>query len=323
MTVVMVTPYVLDRAFGSTVRPLRQFQSLKIKEIDIDLMTLDHYQGNGLVHAHQHAIYSLDNYIADIHGLHWKSIERFAKWGMSYFKEPLKKTLMLFRNVSQQKKKDIEAYKKALHLVCAGESIAEELEKLNDITIVRNALDLEEYQNCRYGCGFSITVVGEFLETNENYYCRDMLTNIVKRTPDILFKFIGQYDKSWFLNFAPFPNVQQMGFVEDYSQVLRNCSVMLLPYPKYCVFGGTKNKLLEAAASSMPIITTEWGRADFPKEFLCLSNDVAGIIEHIYELKEDENLRKYFGYHLRRIVEERNDIHKETDKLVKLYGDFV
>ena len=119
-----------------------------------------------------------------------------------------------------------------------------------------------------------------------------------------------------------FKNCEFLGLVENYSEVLRSCSVLFSPYPSYAKYLGSKNKFLEAGACEMPIITTSSGAVDFKQDLLLIGDSSTELIKLI-ESMQNENERKKIGKSLRVEIEKNYNADVEIKKIIKLYKEYL
>ena len=96
-----------------------------------------------LIHAQQLSGRLLKNskFILDIHGLEYFQSENLARGFPIY---SWKKWAFMYKS-KYWKKIERKTFEKALHLICAGESIFEKVKKIQNSTVVRNSLILENF----------------------------------------------------------------------------------------------------------------------------------------------------------------------------------
>jgi len=273
------------------------------------------------VHAHQvnspvfHGLLDEVVYLADLHGIEWDSLTRLILGE----KMSLRKLYLRYNVLPRRRKRERTLYRKAHALVCAGESIQDKVKELNETLLVRNALNLSQYlpSSCSEA---KVAVLGPFVRGTENYLCLDLLEVIVRREQRIPFLLIGKTDEGFKRRLEGYRNVHFMGFVADFPETLRGCSMGLLPFPPSTSYGGAKFKLLSVAACSIPVVATPFGIADFQSEHVLVGRSADELVEHIRALR-DEGTRKYYGTKLRQHVEKFHDHVKESKKLLPLYRE--
>ncbi len=318
--VVMVTEHSMDQVKGSTVRPAWQIEALNRSGFT-DIELIDNFDGSKikdvagrLIHAHQLSGRFLQGlrYMVDIHGLEHDSARRFASAYPAY---SWRKWAFRFK-ARYYGAMEERVFHNSVHLICSGETIYERVKNLQSSTIVRNAITLSRFRptECR---DLRVALVGPFVLGTANYYGLDMIREVVRRIEDVEFVFIGRADSS-FMEQLRFKNAVFNGEARDYPEVLRQCSVLLAPYPEFAYYLGSKNKFLEAAACEMPVITTIWGAADFNNDLLLIGNTADDLVQRLLYLR-DEAARRELGRKLRHEVEVNHNTDVEVKKLIKLY----
>ena len=319
----IVTQHDINSVNGSTVRPKWQIRALEKENFD-NVKIVDNFSkrklnevSNTLIHAHQFSGRLLENekFLVDIHGLEYvqsKNLVRgfaFTSW---------KKYAYIAKSI-YYKKVENKLFKNAIHLICSSEDIKERVEKIQNSTLVRNAVFVDEFLPSE-NPELEIALVGPFLPGTINYEGLDIISKIVKQFPKLKFVFIGKTNE-FFRNKLNYKNTKFLGVVEDYKNTLRKCSVLFAPYPDYAQYLGSKNKFLEAAACEMPIITTPSGAVDFRNDLLFIGDSSEKISEFLNML-ENENLRKEIGRKLRKEIEDKYNTKIEVKKLIKLYNEY-
>ena len=320
----IITESSLNKLNGNVARPKWEFESIKkngfknIQLVGNFSQKVEEGLKDDLIHAQQLSGNILKNskFITDVHGLEYFQSENLAR-GYSNFSW----RKWRFKNKAKHWKKiELEVFKKSQHLICAGESILEKVEKIQNATLVRNSLNLENFlfTTCKE---MNVGLVGPFIPGKINYLSINIMKEIFKKLPKINFTIIGKTDK-FFRETLNFKNVKFTGETLNYLETLRNCSVLLAPYPEYAYYLGSKNKILEAAACKIPIITSKRGAIDFNNKLLLIGESADQLIEKILYLK-NENIRKELGNQLRCEIEQNHNAEKESKKIIKIYNEFL
>ena len=113
--------------------------------------------------------------------------------------------------------------------------------------------------------------------------------------------------------------VQLESKVDDIREAYSKSDVMIAP-----IFGpgGTRYKILEAMASSLPVITTEMGAEGLPvkhQEHILIANEQDMLIEQTIKLLKNEKLRIKISQNAKLLVQREFDWKKISSKLDKLY----
>ena len=86
--------------------------------------------------------------------------------------------------------------------------------------------------------------------------------------------------------------------------------------------GGTRYKILEAMASSLPVVTTGMGAEGLPvkhREHILIANEQYTLTEQTIKLLSDKKLRDRISENARLLVQKEFDWRKISEKLDKLY----
>ena len=319
----LITQHDMNIPNGSTIRPKWQFEALKKNNFN-NVELVDNFNetklnklSDTLIHAHQFSGKWIKDqkYFVDIHGLeHIQSLNLSHGFPIHSWK----KYAYVAKSV-YYKKFEINLFKNAAHLICSGEDIFEKVKKFQSSTIVRNGVFLNNFSPTTC-IELKVAIVGPFLPGTLNYEGLDLIKKTVKGLPNIKFVVIGKTDHS-FRDTLNFKNVEFLGLVDNYYEVLRSCSVLFSPYPPHAKYLGSKNKFLEAAACKMPIITTSSGAVDFNQDLLLIGDSSTELIKLIESMK-NENERKNIGKSLRIEIEKNYNADIEIKKIIKLYNEF-
>lgn len=271
----------------------------------------------GLIHAQQLSSRLLDNdakYIVDAHGLEYVHDFHLSR---AYPIHSWKRWAFKLKS-RHYKKLETRIFKNSQHVICAGENIYERVKNIQNATVVRNAVFLENYKptDCKI---LKVALVGPFLPGKINYFGLDMIKFVVKQFDNIEFVLIGPTDKS-FREELGFKNTKFLGKVDNYIEELRSCSVLFAPYPEYAYYLGSKTKFVEAAACQMPILTTPVGNVDFQNDYVCIGKTKEELVERLHYL-EDESVRMDLGKKLRNEISLNYNAEIEIEKVIKIYKE--
>jgi len=319
----MVTEHDIDGIDASGNRAQWEISALKKKGFS-DVTLIDKFDekrvkeiSTGLIHAQQLCGRFLKNtkYIVDAHGLEYDASSHLSH---GYSIHSWKKYAFKIKSY-HYKKLENKIFQNSQHVICAGENIYEKVKNIQNATVVRNAVFLENYKptECKI---LKVALVGPFLPGKINYFGLDMIKHVVKTFSKVEFIFIGPTDKT-FRDELQFKNTKFTGKVNNYVDTLRNCSVLLAPFPKHAYYLGSKTKFLESAACQMPIITTPTGNVDFQNDYMCLGKTKEELVEQMHYL-ENENVRIDLGKKLRIEIEKNYNADIEVKKIIKLYNEY-
>ena len=319
----MVTENSMDKPNGSTMRVKWQYEALSRKGFS-KISIMDNFKKNSekpqncLIHAQQHSgrFFEKNTYISDLHGIAFEEM-----WHKSFQYPPYLWKRWGFRTKSHYiKKLEKKIWKNALHLVCASEMIYDNVKHIQNATVIRNSVKIDEYNPSKCE-NLRVAVVGPFLVGTQNYGALDLIHHCVKKLNDVDFILIGSVSDD-FKRQLNFSNITFLGKVDNYVEELAKCSVLLSPYPEHSHILASKNKMLEAGACQMAVITSESGALGFPEDFFLVGKSKQDFIDILISLK-DENLRKKYGKNLRKEIEKHHNADIEVKKLIKLYDEFI
>ena len=319
----MLTEYSCEKPNGSIMRAKWQYETLQ-KSGFKNISLIDNFSkhskkpNNCLFHAQQHSGKFLEkkSYISDLHGIAHEEM-----WHKSFSNLlPTWKKFGFRIKSNAIKKLENKIWTNSLHLICASDMIYEKVKNIQSATIVRNAVNVNEYPSTQCN-DLRVAVVGPFLPGTQNYEALELLHYCAKNSPTIHFDFIGDVSDD-FKNTLNFSNVNFMGRVKNYVQSLSSCNVLLSPYPAHSHIIASKTKMLEAGACQMAVITSESGGLGFPDDLLLIGKSKKDFIEKLEYLK-DEKARNSLGKNLRSEILKNYNTETETIKLLKLYNEFL
>ena len=319
----MVTEYPMNKPNGSTMRVKWESEALRRQDFS-EISIIDNFNNQSkkptdcLIHAQQLSgkFFEKKTYFSDLHGIAFE--ETFHK--SSNYSNFSWRHWWYRYNANSIEKLEKNIWKNSLHLICASDFILDRVKNIQNATVVRNSVKIDDYTITKCE-SLRIAVVGPFLPGTQNYGALDIIQHCVKSLPDVDFIFIGSTDAS-FREHLKFPNVYFLGKVENYIQELSKCSVLLSPYPEHSHILASKNKMLEAGACQMSVITSKSGALGFPEGFFLIGSSKTDYVDQIVSLK-NENLRKETGKKLHIEIEKHYNADIEIQKLIKLYREFI
>ena len=320
--VVMITEYSLNGSNGSILRVKRQIEGLKDNNLN-NVSIIDNFNKNSvkpkdsLIHAQQLTgrFFEKKTYIADIHGI--AELETKAKM-LQYPYSSWKKWGYYVKSY-QYKKLENKVWSNSLHLICASDAIYDRVKNIQNATIVRPAVKIDEFSTTK--CNkLRVAVVGPFLPGTPNYNWK-LISYCLKKLPEIEFVFIGTADK-FFKEKLNLSNSTFLGKVENYAESLSSCSVLLAPYPESSHIIGSKTKMLEAGACKMPVITSHTGALGMSDDLLVVCDSKEEFVKKLNDLK-DEKIRQDIGEKFQNEVGKKYNADIEIKKLIKVYQEFL
>ncbi|MEM2160671.1 MAG: hypothetical protein QXN55_06935, partial [Candidatus Nitrosotenuis sp.] len=169
----MITERSIDGLDASGNRAEWEFNALKKKGFT-DIELIDKFDKTkiplikgSLTHAQQLSARLLDNarYIVDAHGLEYVHDLHLSK-GFPFYS--WKRWAFKFKSY-HYKKLENRIFTNSQHVICAGENIYEKVKNIQNATVVRNAVFLENYSptDCKI---LKVALVGPFLPGKINYF---------------------------------------------------------------------------------------------------------------------------------------------------------
>jgi glycosyltransferase involved in cell wall biosynthesis len=143
---------------------------------------------------------------------------------------------------------------------------------------------------------------------------------IKKEVPKIKFYVIGKNCPEWLKEHSKIDNsVEIIGFVEDVRPYIINANVCIAPLTRG---SGTRLKILEYMAMSKPVVSTTIGAEGLKVENnknILIVDDWSEFADKIIDLLNDEERAKTIGENGRKLVEEKYDWKKISEKQMRVY----
>ncbi len=215
--------------------------------------------------------------------------------------------------------------KRASHIIAAADNILQLIKKENPdyekkCSLINNLILTNKFLSNDHSQDFNLGLIGPYDHINLGVI--EEIKIIAKRLPNIQIRMAGSIKPQIINKLKSYRNIQILGKLteQDYIKFLSSISVLLLPYKTHILGGGSRNKLLEAAVSQTPIISTIGGAKGFlHKENLNIVSSIDEMIEAILLLQKDKKLRKVQGKRLNRIIKKEYDYLVQTQKLIDIY----
>lgn len=162
--------------------------------------------------------------------------------------------------------------------------------------------------------------MGYFANVNAAvYFYKNVYPILIKKRPGVSFYIAGKAPSRSIRNMHDAENIFVTGPVENMAEVLNRTRVFIAPLQ---CGAGIQNKILEAMACGLPVVSTSYGNgginAEDEKEIL-IRDDPERFAEAVIELLDDENKRNYIGLMGRRLVERRFSWVSKVARLEEIY----
>lgn len=263
------------------------------------------------------------------HNIEYSVYQKFAD-NSPFFLRPF-----LNWDIWKMRKKEEASWKRAKILVAVSEK---EKKLMETDSIVRNGVDIEKFSS-KDGSASGrkvqdrekrVLFIGNF-KWLEN---RDAARWIIKKIwPEIKLKIKNQKSKIilWIVGKKIPDNIKNLtqdsdvifdeNAPRDTSLIYKDSYLLLAPIR---MGGGTSFKILEAMASSVPVITTTLGAEGITTGNELIRGDTVGeIVEKAIKLFNDENYYEKTAQAVRELVENKYDWRKITKDLEKVYDKAV
>lgn len=176
----------------------------------------------------------------------------------------------------------------------------------NKIKVVANGVDVEKFGGNPVDYDENkIAFLGN-MRTFPNtdavlYFVREILPLLKEKRPGLKFYIIGNEPNRAVRHLHDGRTVFVTGFVESVVAHLRDCAVMVAPMR---AGAGVQNKILEALAAGVPVVTTAIGAEGLDAGHLEVANNADQFVEKTLALLENKPWRKSRALNGRRYVEE-------------------
>lgn len=134
------------------------------------------------------------------------------------------------------------------------------------------------------------------------WFCKDIWPSVLRREPQARFQIYGFNPTQLIIELSQGQGISLAPDLPDIREEISRHQVVVLPFVSG---GGIKNKLLEAASMSLPIICTSRatnGISDRKNSPLLIADNAESWITHLLKLWNDEGVRQLLGNQLREWV---------------------
>lgn len=215
----------------------------------------------------------------------------------------------------------IQRYSKCIFI---SEVDQKQMDPSNRCAVISNGIDTEIYspQEMLQKNKNEINYIG-FMSSTGNHtavmYFLEKIYPIIKRNiPDVTFKIIGSNPRKELLNFAAKDSsVKVTGTVDNIRQHALSAMVTIAPM---IVVSGLQNKILEAMAMGLPVVTTTAGAEgiSFDENILKIADTEEDFAQKVCELLKNENLRQEMSKRARQFCIDNFSWNYNAAKLEKV-----
>jgi sugar transferase (PEP-CTERM/EpsH1 system associated) len=196
-----------------------------------------------------------------------------------------------------------------------------------EIAVVPNGVDLDYFRPCpatpRAPEPDTLVFSGKMSYhanvTAVRYFVREVLPLIRRSRPDVRLRIAGSAPPASIRALAVDPAITVTGHVADIRQPLRRAAVAVCPVT---VKVGIQNKILEAMAMALPVVSTRLGAEGLgaqPGADFLVADDPPAFAAHVTRLLADATLRARVGSAGRRYVEAHHRWDLAARRIESLY----
>jgi polysaccharide biosynthesis protein PslH len=155
------------------------------------------------------------------------------------------------------------------------------------------------------------------------YLAQEILPRLQKRCPQIKIYIVGANPSRKIRALSSNKNITVTGFVDDIRVYLNRAKVFVAPLRSG---SGIQNKILEAMACGLPVVTTSYGNAGIKardNECLVVADSADLFTDKIIALLSSEILGSAIGSKARRYMEEEFSWSSKVKKLEEIYNHML
>ena len=222
----------------------------------------------------------------------------------------------------------IKYFNKCLLISEADTKTSGSLRQAGNVSVISNGVDFEYFNPTGKQYNPNLIVFIGNLHSFPNrdavlYFYRDIFPLIKKEIPDIKFYIVGINPPKKILELAKDKNVIITGEVDDSRPYLSDAAALVCPIR---VATGMQNKILEAMAMGLPVISTSIATLwldEKENSGILIGDTAAEFAKKAIEVIKDKNLREKLSVSARRLVVENYDWNKNIMKLELLFEEGI
>lgn len=203
--------------------------------------------------------------------------------------------------------------------------IFKKLCKKSKILIFRNVVSSKKFIKRKKTTNFNILLSGTFggktspMNVSTRWFLSEIYPIIKKKIKNLKLTIIGMNSDKEFYNYA---NSQLIikGWVKSVSKFFKHSDLAIVPLK---FESGTRFKILEAGANSLPVISTSLGAEGlfYKNKFnIVIENDAKKFANEIINLSNNEKLRNFLAKNLYKLVIKEytiNSLIKDAKKIIQ------
>lgn len=153
------------------------------------------------------------------------------------------------------------------------------------------------------------------------WFLEHVWPRVVAELPDARLKIIGQGSRELALPRAVMESVTPLGFVDELAPAYAGAAAVVCPV---LAGGGTRIKIIEAAAHGRPVVSTKVGAEGLAfrhEESILIADSPSDFAQYLVELLSDRERRRALAEAARRKYLERYERNAAVGLLTRLFGE--
>lgn len=200
--------------------------------------------------------------------------------------------------------------------------------KAENLSIIANGVDLDYFKSSGLSYKPNKLVFIGNLHSFPNrdavlYFSNEILPIVKREMPQVEFYIIGANPPKKIKSLADGKNIIVTGSVEDTRPYLSDAAVMVCPIR---VATGMQNKILEAMAMGLPVISTPIATLwmDRKEDYgVLIAGTPEDFANKVIEVSKNKNLREKLSISARKLIVENYDWNKNIKKLELLFEERI
>ena len=155
------------------------------------------------------------------------------------------------------------------------------------------------------------------------FFCERVMPVILKERPETTFYVVGINPHKSVLRYHDNKNIFVTGFVENLTELLNHSRAFVAPLQSGA---GIQNKILEAMACSIPVISTTFGNAGIQargEDEIIIRNDPVDIAEAVLSLLSDTKRSDDIGRNEYSLVKNKFSWDSKVNRLNEIYSEMT